>query len=149
MPLYDQGQTNSCWAYAQAMIEDYNNGVSRTQQEADERAKQIAVELNGEQNWDIGGRPINKTQVEFNSINELHSLLREHGPLYVSYGFYKDGQRESGHAVVVTGVNIITNRVFTNNPWGKRGRQKYSLFLNNFVGGGKDGWKIDACFYLY
>lgn len=86
--------------------------------------------------------------MEIASINDLYTALSTHGPLYASYGQYENDERVSGHAVVITGVNLNTNRVYTNNPWGRRGRQKYEDFIQVFVGTKEDGRKLDAIFYL-
>ena len=149
VPLYDQGDTSICWAYCQTMIEDSKNDIKRTKKEASKRAKEIAVQKHGEENWNQGSKPTNRSQVEIVSIEDIHTALNSHGPLYASYGKYENGKRVSGHAIVITGVNLNTNRVYTNNPWGRRGSQKYDDFVQVFVGTNDEGWKLDACYYLY
>ena len=149
VPLYDQGKEPLCWAYCQVMIEDYKNGITRTQQEAKQRAIEIAIDLLGKENINKGGKPKNRKMVTFNSIAEMHSVLTTHGPLYASYGLYENGERIEGHAVVVTGVNLFTGRVYTNNPWGTKGHQRYNEFLQVFVGESRNGWRLDNCYYLY
>ena len=68
--------------------------------------------------------------------------------MYASYGHYSDGERIEGHAIVATGIDLINNRVYTNNPWGISGSQSYKEFINIFAGGEGDGRKLDACYYL-
>lgn len=36
--------------------------------------------------------------------------------------------------VVVTGANIWTGEVYTNNPWGEAGSQTYEEFMSGFIG---------------
>ena len=67
-----------------------------------------------------------------NSIEDLYELLLINGPVYAAYeipGTLK------GHIVLVTGVDIYRNRVYTNNPWHALGTQTYSDFLNGFYPG--------------
>ena len=67
-------------------------------------------------------------------IRFIYNLLRLHGPLYA---YYNDG-KGSAHLVVVTGVDVINNIVYTNNPWGIKGAQSFSDFKKGFVGNGGD-----------
>lgn len=36
--------------------------------------------------------------------------------------------------VVVTGINVEMGEIYTNNPWGVRGRQQFESFMSGFVG---------------
>ena len=47
VPLYNQGGYKLCWAFCQVMIEDYQTGCNRTNEEATERAIEIAIDRNG------------------------------------------------------------------------------------------------------
>jgi len=148
VPLYNQGNFNLCWAYSQAMIEDSLSGINRTPIEADARAREIAIDKHGSENWDRGSKPNGITKIKNNSLLSLAVSLQIHCPLYASYGLYIDGKREQGHAIVVTGVNLIEKRVYTNNPWGITGDQSYDEFLNIFIGETNTNWKLDSCYYL-
>ena len=148
VPLYNQGSTSLCWAYSQAMYEDFNAGINRSPEEADARAKEIAISKHGEEDWDKGSKPDNLTNINTTSMLGLFFELKTHGPLYASYELYKDSQRETGHAVIVTGVNLISGRVYTNNPWNYYGDQSHSEFLTRFVGTSESGWKLDSCYYF-
>ena len=64
------------------------------------------------------------------------------GPIY---GYYSG---ESGaHLVVVTGVNIWTGTVYTNNPWGEYGEQTIKEFKQGFIGM-PDEWDMPLI-YIY
>ena len=138
VPLYDQGSLNLCWAYCQTMVEDYSSGVTKTQEEADSRAKEIAISVHGERDadgievWNRGGWPTNMVDhVKINRILDLFLLLQD-GPVYA---YYWSGKPKSGaHLVVVTGVNVLDGTVYTNNPWGISGEQSFNDFLNGFLG---------------
>lgn len=41
------------------------------------------------------------------------NILLNNGPVY---GYYASS--DSAHLIIVTGVNVNKNRVYTNNPWG-------------------------------
>ena len=135
VPVYSQGDLNLCWAYCQVMVEDYRNGIVRTQEEADKRAKEIAIEENGKIDWNTGGWPQN-TGEELNSINifSLYFALFD-GPLYA---YYWNGGEGEAHIVVITGVNLFKMTVYTNNPWGESGEQTYKEFLNGCYGAPSD-----------
>ena len=135
VPLYYQGDYNLCWAFCQVMVEDYHNGVTRTNDQATARAKEIAISVHGEydqygnETWDQGGLPTNIVdKFPPNSTHELLSLL-EDGPIYAYYWNGKSGDAYSGHLIVVTGVNVLTNTVYTNNPWKEKGIQTFEEFM--------------------
>ena len=132
VPLYNQGNLNLCWAYCQTMVEDYQAGIVKTQEEADIRAKEIAVSVYGEIEWNQGGWPTNEGEwVSPDNINSLFNLLKD-GPMY---GYYWSGIPSSGaHLIVVTGANLWKGTVYTNNPWGYSGEQTYNEFLNGYLG---------------
>ena len=50
----------------------------------------------------------------------------EEGPVY---GYYFNAASSSVHFVVITGVDVNNDRVYTNNPWGIKGKQTYEEFL--------------------
>ena len=146
VPLYYQGKTNLCWAYCQVMIEDYKSGTTKTQEQADKRAKEIAIEVNGADDWNNGGWPTNCSFynlkgdpipefIDIYSIMELYQLLRYNGPVYALYSESKT----VSHMVVVTGINLFKKLVYTNNPWGISEEQSFQDFLLGFSGGKKDG----------
>ncbi|MGN0448037.1 MAG: RHS repeat-associated core domain-containing protein, partial [Acutalibacteraceae bacterium] len=147
VPLYSQGNLSLCWAYCQVMIEDYKSGVIRTKEEADMRAKELAIFRNGEEDWNRGswptncksytlwGRPI-PALIDLTSIVELYNLLELNGPVYALYE-----SEDSSHLVVVTGVNLLRNVVYTNNPWGRYGEQSFYDYLNG-VDGAKKTYKL-------
>ena len=76
-------------------------------------------------------------------------MLYNYGPLYASYGYYIDEQRKSGHAIVITGVDLYSGIIYTNNPWGVSGTQSYNEFITNFIGNEEAGWRLDGYAYLY
>ena len=126
------------------MVEHFKSGSPKTQLEADAEAKALAIERNGEENWDNGnwptnckeynawGTPIRETNI--NSIFDLYLQLKNNGPLYAYYA-----SNRKAHLVVVTGVNLFQGVVYTNNPHGYKGIQTYNQFLTGFYGGSTDG----------
>ena len=111
------------------MIESYREGEILTQTQADERAKQIAQEVFGstdKNDWNQGNYPqdiIDGMWADEISCQDLYDLLVKHGPLYGFYGC------EGGHYIVITGVNVSTKTVYTNNPWGSSNSQLFEDFL--------------------
>ena len=154
VPIYNQGSTSMCFAYVQAMIYDYKAGITRTQSEADKRAQEISTAYhqqhteNWDGNWNMGGYPADGIQLESTGAFSLYRALLQHGPLYASYGCYENGKRISGHAIVVTGINLFDGCVYTVNPWGFSAKQPYEEFINAFVGAPGENWKLDTCFYF-
>ena len=151
VPLYNQGKYKLCWAFTQTMVEDYHSGVSRNNDEATKRAIQIAQSVHGEKDWNKGSHPQNRGRaLVSNSCLAIYIALSiNNGPIEASYGQYENGERVSGHSIVITGVDVINGIVYTNNPWGIRGEQSHEEFIEIFAGGQTDqGWKLDRCYYL-
>ncbi len=132
VPLYDQGSTKLCWAYSQTMIDSYKANTKLNDEDADAYAKELAVNLHGKDKWDQGGSPQNKKSTiaaeKITDINVLSDILKDNGPVYARYA-----NDESGHAVVITGVSVFSNTVYTNNPWGIRGKQTFEDFKDGFA----------------
>lgn len=57
-------------------------------------------------------------------------LLYDFGPMYVSY---ENRSKNSGHAIVITGVDLLRGVVYTNNPWNVSGSQNFKDFTSGFV----------------
>ena len=74
------------------------------------------------------GDKVDGREIGSMTINELYNTLVEVGPIYACYN-----KGESSHLVLVTGVNLVTGIIYTNNPWGVEGRQSYDEFLNGFA----------------
>jgi len=144
VPLYCQGDTKLCWAYSQTMIEDYNSGITKTQDEADQAAIALAIQQNGS-DWNHSNWPTNCSGYSIDgtpyftyftgSINDLCNLLYKEGPIYAYYWNKKD---ELAHVVVVTGANAYTGVIYTNNPQGYCGSQTKIQFVEWYVGGPMD-----------
>ena len=143
VPLYNQGGYSLCWAYCQTMVEDYQTGVTKTPEEAFDRAKELAIQQNGEKNWNSGDWPTNcvaynafGTPTPATGIDSLWNLylqLKNGGPLYAYYSNGKTGKDARAHLVVVTGVNLFRGIVYTNNPHGIAGHQTYADFLKGYA----------------
>ena len=138
VPIYDQSGYNLCWAFCQIMIEDYCNGTESTQDEARERAIELAKSVHGErnlfgrENWNRGAFPTNSGPKSYlTGIYDLYTLLKS-GPVYAYY--CTPGFGGNAHLVVVTGVDVSAEIVYVNNPWGDTGSQTYSDFLYRFYG---------------
>ena len=140
VPLYNQGNLNLCWAYCQTMIEAYRSGIKYNQNGANQRAKEIAISKHGKDNWNQGGWPSNLGEAigkeNVNSIEDLYSILDDNGPVY---GYYSNPKQ--AHLVIITGVDLNTNKVYTNNPWGVRGVQSFEDFQKGFA---KHWWQFSS-----
>ena len=125
VPLYSQGNTKLCWAYSQLMIESYQSGVVLNSKEAKTAAIELGKAKNGEKDWNKPDWPSNLgSSYTVNDIEDIFiALKQQNGPVYAYY----EG-KNSSHLVVVTGVDVRNDVVYTNNPWGTRGEQTFSQF---------------------
>lgn len=136
VPLYDQNGWKLCWAFSQTMIEHYRAGIEATMEQAERRALTLAMNYKNKDGlWDKGGMPTDATNAitvtsEF-TICDLANLLQNYGPLYA---YYKRNDGAGAHMVVITGVNLRDDIVYTNNPWFINGEQYYYDFLTEFAG---------------
>ncbi len=130
VPLYNQGNTNLCWAYSQTMVEDWEADRPRTKEEADSRAWRLGVSQNGGEAWDGPGWPTNLgEEIIVNDFYDVAWAVRK-GPVYATYS----NSTQIGHMVVVTGVNLKEKTIFINNPWGVQGELTYDEFIQGFPG---------------
>ena len=137
VPLYNQKSYSLCWAFCQVMVESYQKGEVLSNKEATERAIEIAQQRAGsnvKEDWNTGGKPLNLGEriysVNYRDINALYNMLYDYGPLYASY---HNDDKSPGHGVVITGVNVTRDIVYTNNPWGVRGKQSFEKFKKGFA----------------
>ena len=139
VPLYNQGNLSLCWAYCEVMVDSYNNSEILNKRIAREKAIQIAQKYHNstsKEKWNKGGWPSNLgDRVEINSINELYDVLSNNGPVY---GLYNCDS--STHLIVITGVYVDNNLVYTNNPWGIEGKQSFEAFQKGIA---KRWWQSD------
>ena len=130
VPLYEQGNTNLCWAYSQIMVEDSLNDTIRTQGEADTRARELGEAQNGVDNWDGPGWPTNVgEQIIINDFYDVAIAVIDN-PVYAQYS----SSTSIDHLVVVTGVSLKNKTIFVNNPWGENGELTYDEFIQGFPG---------------
>lgn len=149
VPLYDQKDTNWCWAYCQLMIEDANDLVFRSEKSADSRVAAIVREGYGDITTDEMGSPIGARDLHIKTKRELYDALCKYGPLYAEYDrFDKKGDRIEGHSIVITGIDMIRGFIYTNNPWGVRGKQTYEEFEKGFLNAEGDDWMFMGYYYL-
>ena len=159
VPLIKQENTNICWAYAQVMIEAYYTEGGMTDDEATNRAEEIAKLVKGEVYWDRGGFPTNSPDVistpgvvytgQFTGVNMFwqecnYHIVNSHKMLLLElevrpiYGYYsnytKPGiTRSTDHLVIITGAMsapMHPDLVTSNNPWGDKNVQTYEDFLS-------------------
>ena len=146
VPVYEQDGYSLCWAFCEVMVYDSLFDIKRTQTEAEAKAIETAKKSHGEMNWNrsnhASGFPI-----KHNSITTLFSEL-QNGPLYASYRRLAEDGTPTGHAIVVNGVNLNTNKVYTTNPWGNRAVQTYDEFLNGIYGSSYD-WEFTFIYRPY
>ena len=106
------------------MALDYYNGINNNDIN---RAHDISMNLAGVNN--AYAFPLNIVPIPILAsfvTPKLLDLLLKRGPVYARYD-----SDESGHYVVVTGINIDDNKVYTINPqWGKEGYQDFDSFKN-------------------
>ena len=132
VPLYKQGLTNLCWAYCDLMIDDYNQ--NRTSSELEQftytRIRAIVTYDRKKEHilpWDhFGSCSASEERYHPENIIELYDIIKEYGPVYARYV----NQFDQGHLIVVTGVDVYKNIVYTNNPHGVRGEQTFEEFQN-------------------
>ncbi len=132
VPLYEQGNLSLCWAYSQVMVESFQNDEILTQEQADARARELAIQENGEEEWNDGDWPTNRKLIgrKVRTIENLRDMLvKNNGPLYAYYT-----RKGGAHLVVVTGVDVEEGLVFVNNPWGDSGSQSFNDFKNDVLG---------------
>ena len=133
VPCLDQGYTNLCWAYSILMRKSYEAGKKLSEEEIN--AAVDSFEFIYEVFWYNNiGLPffLQGNKASMNSIEDLYELLLDNGPVYAAYNIPWTFE---GHIVLVTGVDIESNRVYTNNPWNVKGVQSFSAFLNDFCPG--------------
>lgn len=157
VPLYSQGTYNLCWDFAVQMVEDYmmgtvnpNDSQSEKQSRATEECISRAKEYLGS-DWNSGFYP---TDTFFTmlfadegevTLESLYTVLLQYGPGYLTYSQYSDGYL-LGHSTVITGVDLSTGLVTSNNPWGVSGTQTLDEMLNTFYAGrydAGDGWFLE------
>ena len=148
VPLYNQKDTNWCWAYCQLMIEDGKSLRIRSEKSADQRAADIVKESYGELPTDEMGSPITARDLRINTMRELYDALCEYGPLYAEYDRFSDAEKREGHSIVITGVDLINDVVYTNNPWGRRGRQSFEEFKSDLAGAEDGEWVFMGYYYI-
>ena len=150
VPLFSQGGWSLCWAYCAVMTYCYKNNVTdMTQEEADLMAisfaceyqldkLQIDVMTTGTSWWNQGGWPADiGTECLARDIESIYSIreLLESGPVY---GYYNGEIENNGartptaHLIVVTGVDVNNDIIYTNNPWGYSGKQTFEEFMHGF-----------------
>ena len=67
------------------------------------------------------------------SILDLYEILKEsEGPVYAAY---QVPLTTKGHIILVTGVDVENDIVYTNNPWYVYGKQSFQEFLSGFEPG--------------
>lgn len=84
--------------------------------------------------------------MEISNINELYDVLYNTGPVY---GYYTS--EKSAHLIVITGVDVERNIVYTNNPWGVKGTQSFEEFQTGVAKKwyqSNQGLKFDAIYLI-
>ena len=71
----------------------------------------------------------------------FYSYVKQNGPIYAYYC-----GNDNAHLVVVTGVDIWNNKVYTNNPWGIKGEQTFDEFKECIYRGENYGMSLYCCY---
>ena len=123
VPMYYQDDLQICWAFSQIMIVDFRNKTDKTQEEATDAAIDLAKSITDDNElrdnpnaWNRGSMPTNITG-DWRNFGEdyefLYSALKTCGPLYA---IYADESMSFSHITVITGINLTTGLVFSNDP---------------------------------
>lgn len=158
VPLYDQESYGICWSVSMQMVEDFMLGIEHSTSDALELSIERAQAQKGD-DWDMGYWPydvndknwpasdsavftdIYKAKMKGNFTNatemtaeNLYQILTLYGPAYLTYGLYEDttSDRISGHVVVLTGIDVESGTVYTNNPWEVYGEQTWDEAMAGF-----------------
>ena len=132
VPLYKQGSTNLCWAYCDLMMEDYRQNRTSSGREQFIYTRIRAIDTYNSKKghilpWDhFGSCSAAEEKYHPETITELYDLLKEYGPVYARYV----NQFNKGHLIIVTGIDVNKNIVYTNNSHGVRGQQTFEEFQN-------------------
>jgi len=147
--LFRQGSYPLCWAYAQVMVEAFRSGRTWTQAQASARARELAREVHGPENYIRGGWPTNRG-TRLANIRDFDALFRalENGPLYAYYWNGLQAPNARAHLVVVTGINSAQRTVRTNNPWGHSGWQSFEDFLLRCLGDSGNGMPLSILYTI-
>lgn len=158
VPLYSQGNYKMCWNYSMQMVEDYMMGTAdpnATDAEAQARATENCIERSRElfgDEWNSGYYPEDTGDAylcpedENITLENIYTMLVKYGPGYLSYGQYVLGYRLTGHNTVITGVDLATGTITSNNPWGVSGRQTLKEMEDRFYAGRYSidlGWELE------
>ena len=101
-------------------MEESTGGSPKTQEQAVERAIEIAKSYHRSENmdkWNHSGWPTNLSiwglgiRKRVSSITDVFDVLKKQGPVYA---YYEIKSEKRAHLVVVTGVNLIENQIYTN-----------------------------------
>ena len=86
-------------------------------------------------------------EISNKSLWSLAIHLKLYGPLYVAYAYYDDNNKRHGHAVIITGIDLVNGYVYTNNPWYYTCVQSYDGFMNSLYRSSHD-YCVEKCFYF-
>ena len=130
VPCLNQGNKPLCWAYSIFMRKCYEFGKVLSKEDQEDVVKSWGLLYQFLFNHDIG-LPfcLQGEKASMGSINDLYNILLDKGPGYAAYGI---PFTTKGHIVLVTGVDLENNLVYTNNPWGEKGVQSFIAFYNGF-----------------
>ena len=131
VPVWGQGMTNLCWAFAEYEVTCFREGkpgsLQGARRYADERSLQTYKPGEHKNPHDHLGAPrCTRIASGAESVGQLCAILRENGPIYAQYR-----RLHFCHFVVVTGADAGRGCVYVNNSWGKGGR--YCVSFDRFL----------------
>ena len=132
VPMRAQGQNPICWVACVAMIASYkgrkSTGIGNFTGGFDPSHSSIPNQYNTNLGWADYIRRLSDFGFVTEILNRspdpfyIEDLLRKHGPWMLTHlaSDILPGNLSpaSAHAVVITGIDMRTNKVWYNNPWG-------------------------------
>lgn len=136
VPVFDQGDHELCGKFCEVVSECLITREFISQVEADGRAIYLS-----EISSNLKPSNINLTLYSnlynascYLTINDIYNYINLYGPLYAEYFDYRtEGINGNSHMIMVIGVDLKKNLVYTYNPWGVIGCQTFEDFTRYYL----------------
>ncbi len=129
IPVYDQGSYNLCWAYCWVSTYYYREHICKSNIEA--YKDEVLFLKTRFDPIDTGADTNRGDSIGEYTLQNLYNQLENSGPLYACYQepYVSALIPQDGHVVVIIGVDLEKEIVYTYNPWGIVASQRYEDFL--------------------